>query len=138
MTAAPPDGLAAILFRALYSDFDLITTGALHIVKPKGTPVFISDSLGDIARRISAAPAPAPRPSSPRPAPPDRHEQMTSLPAPAEAARLARFLQHHPRWSAFWDKNYGVWRVAEDDPDSSLYAESPDLDTVISYITTRS
>ena len=63
MTPAPPDGLASILFRALYADFDLITTGALHIVTPTGTPVFISDSLGDIARRISVAPAPAPRPA---------------------------------------------------------------------------
>jgi hypothetical protein len=45
---------------------------------------------------------------------------------------------HHPRWSAFWDKRYGVGRVAEDDPDSSLYAESRDLDTVISYINTNS
>ena len=60
---------------------------------------------------------------------------MTILPAPAEAARLTSFLNCHPRWSAFWDKRYGVWRVAEDDPDSFLYAESPDLDTVISYIT---
>jgi hypothetical protein len=35
---------------------------------------------------------------------------MTSLPAPADAdaARLTSFLRHHPRWSAFWDKRYGV------------------------------
>ena len=63
---------------------------------------------------------------------------MIILPAPGEAARLASFLHEHPRWSAFWDKRYGVWRVAEDDPDSPLYAESPDLDTVTSYITTHS
>ena len=63
---------------------------------------------------------------------------MTSLPGSGEAARLICFLQGHPRWSAFWDKAYGVWRVAEDDPDSSLYAESRDLDTVISYITAHS
>jgi hypothetical protein len=37
-----------------------------------------------------------------------------------------------------WDKRFGVWRVAEDDPDSSLYAESSDVDTVISYITEHS
>ncbi len=59
---------------------------------------------------------------------------MTSIPAPADAARLTGFLHRHPCWSVFWDKRYGVWRVAEDDPDSFLYAESPDLDTVISYI----
>ena len=29
---------------------------------------------------------------------------MTSLPAPAEVARLTSFLRGHPRWSAFWDK----------------------------------
>jgi hypothetical protein len=59
---------------------------------------------------------------------------MTILPAPADAARLTSFLRHHLRWSAFWDKKYGVWRVAEDDPDSALYAESRDLDTVLRYI----
>ncbi len=62
---------------------------------------------------------------------------MTILPAPADAARLTTFLHCHPRWSAFWDKKYGVRRAAEDDPDSSLYTESRDLDTVISYITTH-
>jgi hypothetical protein len=31
-----------------------------------------------------------------------------------------------------------VWRVAEDDPDSGLYAESQDADTVIGYITGHS
>ena len=63
---------------------------------------------------------------------------MTILPAPADVARLTGFLHHHPRWSAFWDKRYGVWRVAEDDPDSSLYAESRDLDAVMSYIAAHS
>jgi hypothetical protein len=62
---------------------------------------------------------------------------VTSVPAPTDAMRLISFLRQHPRWSAFWDKRYGVWRVAEDDPDSALYAESPDLETVISYITTH-
>jgi hypothetical protein len=60
---------------------------------------------------------------------------MTSQPAPEDAARLASFLRGHPSWSAFWDKRSGVWRVAEDDPGSVLYAENPDLDTVIRYIT---
>jgi hypothetical protein len=31
--------------------------------------------------------------------------------------------------------NSGLWRVAEDDPDSDLYAESSDTDVVIGYIT---
>jgi hypothetical protein len=43
-------------------------------------------------------------------------------------------LLDHPRWSAFWDKRHGVWRVAEDDPDSDLYAKSSDADIVIGYI----
>lgn len=59
---------------------------------------------------------------------------VTLLPDPEAAARLIRVLQEHPCWSAFWDQRYSVWRVAEDDPDSGLYAESSDADTVISYI----
>jgi hypothetical protein len=47
-------------------------------------------------------------------------------------------LHEHPSWSVFWDKRQYVWRAAEDDPGSDLYAESPDLDTVISYITGHS
>jgi hypothetical protein len=59
---------------------------------------------------------------------------VTRLPEPAEAARLARFLVEHPWWSAFWDKQEGVWRVAEDDPGSDLYAVSADAGTVIRYM----
>ena len=65
MTAAPPGDLTAIVFRALYRDFDLITVGVLHIVVPKGTPLLTGDSLGEIARRISAASAPAADPLQP-------------------------------------------------------------------------
>ena len=61
-----------------------------------------------------------------------------SRPCPKDAARIAGFLREHPSWSAFWDKHWALWRVSEDDPDSSLYAESRDLDTVISYITAHS
>jgi hypothetical protein len=50
---------------------------------------------------------------------------VTAVPPAADASRLARFLQDHPRWSVFWDKRYAVGRAAEDDPDSALYAESP-------------
>jgi hypothetical protein len=63
---------------------------------------------------------------------------MTSLPAPSAIAQLASFLQQHQWWSAFWDKEYGVWRVAEDDPDSTLYAESADADEVLRYMTAHS
>jgi hypothetical protein len=63
---------------------------------------------------------------------------MVSLLAPGQAVQLARVLREHPSWSVFWDKRQCAWRAAEDDPDSDLYAESPDLDTVISYITGHS
>jgi hypothetical protein len=61
--------------------------------------------------------------------------RVASLPSPGEAARLTSFLKEHLRWSAFWDKGHGMWRVAEDDPDSGLYAESKDVETVIDYMT---
>jgi hypothetical protein len=60
---------------------------------------------------------------------------MTVLPGPGDVARISRFLADHPSLSIFWDKKYGLWRVAEDDPDSDLYAESSDADVVISYMT---
>ena len=63
---------------------------------------------------------------------------MTSLPAPGAAGQLSIFLLEHPWWSAFWDKRYGVWRVAEDDPDSALYAESADVGEVLDYMTAHS
>ncbi len=47
------DDLTPRIFRALYQDFDLLSIGAVHIVTPKGTPVFTGDSLGQIARQIS-------------------------------------------------------------------------------------
>ena len=60
---------------------------------------------------------------------------MTHLPTPYAAARIAVFLENHPAWSAYWDKRCGLWRVAEDDPDSGLHAESRDAEVVIRYIT---
>jgi hypothetical protein len=63
---------------------------------------------------------------------------MITVPPPGDAARLAGFLAEHPSWSVFWDKRQCVWRAAEDDPDSALYAESRDLDTVLGYITAHS
>jgi hypothetical protein len=63
---------------------------------------------------------------------------MTVLPPPGDASRVSCFLVDHPQWSAFWDKKHGLWRVAEDDPDSNLYAESSDADTVIGYIAAHS
>jgi hypothetical protein len=50
-------GLPVVLFRALYPDYDLITVGSTHIVYPPYSPgrplMYISDSLGVIARQIS-------------------------------------------------------------------------------------
>jgi hypothetical protein len=63
---------------------------------------------------------------------------MTNLPTPYAAARIAAFLDDHLSWSAWWDKRYGLWRVAEDDTDSELYAESRDADVVIRYISAHS
>lgn len=62
---------------------------------------------------------------------------MTNLPTPYAAARIAAFLNDHLSWSAYWDKRYGLWRVAEDDTDSDLYAESQDADVVIGYMRTH-
>ena len=63
---------------------------------------------------------------------------MTKLPDHGDALRIVAFLDSHPGWSAFWDKRDGVWRVAEDDPFSEVYAESADTDRVIDYMTTHS
>jgi hypothetical protein len=63
---------------------------------------------------------------------------MTSLPLPADLTQLTSFLDQHPWWSVFWDKKYQLWRVAEDDGDSDLYAESPDTAAVLRYMTAHS
>jgi hypothetical protein len=83
---------------------------------------------------------PAARPAQPRPhrCPRTGPGPVASQPAPEAAARIIRALREHPCWSAFWDKHTGVWRVAEDDPDSGLYAESSDAGTVIAYIQANS
>ncbi len=60
---------------------------------------------------------------------------MTRIPHPDDAAQIAAFLDSHTGWSAFWDKAHGVWRVAEDDPTSDLYAEHADARQVIAYAT---
>ena len=57
-----------------------------------------------------------------------------SRPCPEDAARIAGFVREHPSWSVFWDKQWALWRVAEDDPDSGLYAASADASIVIGYM----
>ncbi len=71
----PADELTARVFRALYQGYDLRTLGVVHIVTPKGTPVFIGDSLGRIARQLSENPGPDPA-RMPSPAP--RHDAAGS------------------------------------------------------------
>jgi hypothetical protein len=63
---------------------------------------------------------------------------VTRLPHPEETARITSILGDHQQWSVFWDKRFGVWRATEDDPDSDLYAESRDADTIIGYIIAHS
>ena len=82
----------------------------------------------DIARRINA--------SIPLSGP--RQARMTNLPTLYAVARIAAFLEDHLSWSAYWDKHYALWRVAEDDTDSDIYAESRDADVVIRYIVAHS
>jgi hypothetical protein len=79
-----------------------------------------SDSTSGILSRVPAQGA--------------RHAPTTSRPSPEDAARITGFLREHPSWSAFWDKQFALWRVAEDDPDSSLYAASADAGIVIAYM----
>ena len=75
----------------------------------------------------AAARRPTRRSWSPRSSPPIR--SCTALPGTGARSPCG------PRqWSAYWDKKHGLRRVAEDDLDSDLYAESSDVDTVISYI----
>ena len=57
-----------------------------------------------------------------------------SRPCPEDAARVADSVREHPSWSVFWDKQWALWRVTEDDPDSSLYAASADASIVIGYM----
>lgn len=63
---------------------------------------------------------------------------VTAVPTPYAAARIATFLAEHLCWPAFWDKKYRVWRVSENDPDSDLYAESCDAEAVIRYMAAHS
>ena len=63
---------------------------------------------------------------------------MTNQPAPEDAARITGIVREYQQWSVFWDPKYHLWRAAEDDPDSDLYAESSDAAIVIRYITTHS
>jgi hypothetical protein len=82
----------------------------------------------------STTPATCPAGPAPDRDPGARPGPVTSAPAPGAAARVIGAVRDHPCWSVFWDKAHGVWRVADDDPDSGLYAESSDADAVISYI----
>jgi hypothetical protein len=152
-----PDGddLTTRVFRALYQAYDLHSVAGIHVAVPAGSPCFAGPSLGAIARQISDHEHPAPPVAGPMTAPPLPHPRcprsrssgpalgrqagarpapVTGAPGPDAAARVVGVLRDHPCWSVFWDKAYRVWRVADDDPDSGLYAESSDADIVIGYI----
>jgi hypothetical protein len=131
------DDLAQRVFRALYRDYELRTVGGIYVVVPRGTAWHAGPSLGEIARQLGSGAEPAPPGGRPQAGPVfgAGPGPATSVPAPGDAAQLSRFLQDRPHWSVFWDKHAGVWRAAEDDPDSGLHAESPDAGTVIGYIT---
>jgi hypothetical protein len=49
----PPRDLAARLFRALYTDYDLHTIGDIHVAVPKGAPCYSGRTLSEIARQVS-------------------------------------------------------------------------------------
>jgi hypothetical protein len=61
-----------------------------------------------------------------------------NLPDPDDALRVADFFNIHIGWSIFWDKRHGLWRAAEDDPCSDLYAESASAREVIAYVSAHS
>jgi hypothetical protein len=139
------DALTSRIFRALYRDYDLHILGCAYVAVPKGTTWFSGPSLGGIAQQISQHEHPGSGQHAPTAAPPALpHRPVTarppasSFPHPGDAARIAGFLREHPSWSAFWDKQSGLWRVTEDDPDSALYAASTDTGTVIAFMTEHS
>jgi hypothetical protein len=144
-----PDTLTCRLFRALYDDFDLHTLGFGYVAVPAGTPVFTGLRLSDIAWQLSQheqhgpdQPAADAEPAVGRRQLPQRlvtePRSATSLPAPADVERITGFLRQHPSWSAFWDKQLGLWRVTEDDPDSDLYAASAHADIMLAYMRSHS
>jgi hypothetical protein len=59
----PPEDLTARVFRALYDQFDLHSTGGTHIVVPKGTQLYVGPTIGEIARQISDRGPHVPAPS---------------------------------------------------------------------------
>jgi hypothetical protein len=137
--------LTSRIFRALYRDYDLHTLPGTHVAVPKGTPWFTGHSLSDIAQQISQYEHPVPDQPAPEAAPRARRPPLprrpitaappaSGFPHPGDVARITGFVHDHPSWSAFWDKQHGVWRVTEDDPDSGLYAASGDTGTVIRYM----
>jgi len=148
-TQPHPDTLTCRLFRALYAELDLHTLGFGYVAVPNGTPVFTGLRLSDIAWQLSQhehhgpdQPTADAEPALGRRRLPQRlvsePPSASRIPAPADAERITDFLREHPSWSAFWDKQLGLWRVTEDDPDSDLYAASASADTVLAYMRSHS
>jgi hypothetical protein len=63
---------------------------------------------------------------------------VTNLPTPEDVAQMTALLREYQHWSVFWDPKYRLWRAAEDDPDSDLYAESPNAAAIVGYIAAHS
>lgn len=72
------------------------------------------------------------------PTTPAGNTRVTNLPAPHDLGRMTGLLREDQQWSVFRDPKYHLWRAADGDPDSNLYAESPDAATIIGYITAHS
>jgi hypothetical protein len=66
-----PRDLTPRVFRALYRDYDLRTVHGAYVVTPAGTLVLISNSLGWIARQLTAGQPSVPA-GPPPPAPSGR------------------------------------------------------------------
>lgn len=68
MTFPLRDNLTEMIFRALYPDYQLTTIGSTYVVYPPPAPdkplMFIADSLGVIARQISALESPGIEPGN--------------------------------------------------------------------------
>jgi hypothetical protein len=48
-----PRDLAARLFRALYTDYDLYMTGDIYVAVPQGVPCYSGRTLSEIVRQVS-------------------------------------------------------------------------------------
>jgi hypothetical protein len=80
-----PHDLAARLFRALYTNYDLHVTGDIYVAVPQNVPCYSGRTLSEIVRQVSsqrpsAEPGAPAAPSTQRPDPPyDGSQRQPSL-----------------------------------------------------------